>query len=297
MTTAAAPRFAYFGHHKCATRWIVAILRDIASAAHLTCVEYHNAKMFDFKLKTTLERMPVDFLFYTNAAYGHAAGILETAQGFHVVRDPRDVCVSSYFSHLHSHATEHWPELAAHRKRLQAISRHEGLLLEMEFRRQQFLDMATWEYSHPNCMEVRFEDLTANDCERFMEIFEFLDIIGENPHTVEVDVTAMHTGLGACLRLLRKKYFSTPAGPAHIPAARLLEIVYNNRFSQKTGGRRKGAEDTHHHYRKGISGDWRNYFEPEHIAFFKAHYNELLLKLGYEQDPDWDRQVTPLQNP
>ena len=40
-------------------------------------------------------------------------------------------------------------------------------------------------------------------------------------------------------------------------------------------------------FRKGIVGDWKNVFEPKHILKFKQEANEMLLRLGYEDSPDW----------
>ena len=65
------------------------------------------------------------------------------------------------------------------------------------------------------------------------------------------------------------------------------KITERHSFQKKAAGRQKGVEKQTHHYRKGIAGDWRNYFEPVHIAEFKRRYNDVLLKLGYETDPDW----------
>lgn len=70
-------------------------------------------------------------------------------------------------------------------------------------------------------------------------------------------------------------------------AERLLGIVYQNRFSRKSGGRSFGEENVKSHYRKGTLGDWRNHFNQEHIKLFKDNYNHLLIKLGYESDSNW----------
>ena len=39
--------------------------------------------------------------------------------------------------------------------------------------------------------------------------------------------------------------------------------------------------------RKGVSGDWRNYFSEENVASFKLVAGEALLSLGYELSSDW----------
>lgn len=42
-----------------------------------------------------------------------------------------------------------------------------------------------------------------------------------------------------------------------------------------------------HHLRKGIAGDWRNYFDRGLLALAGKHLTELLIDLGYEQRGDW----------
>jgi hypothetical protein len=67
----------------------------------------------------------------------------------------------------------------------------------------------------------------------------------------------------------------------------LKEILSGQDFKKKTGGREAGQEDKKSHYRKGVSGDWVNHMKAVHLKYFVAHYNPVLLKLGYESDPDW----------
>jgi hypothetical protein len=40
-------------------------------------------------------------------------------------------------------------------------------------------------------------------------------------------------------------------------------------------------------FRKGIIGDWRNYFTSEHKQAFKNVAGQLLIDLGYEPNFDW----------
>ncbi|CAN5422716.1 sulfotransferase domain-containing protein [soil metagenome] len=63
-----------------------------------------------------------------------------------------------------------------------------------------------------------------------------------------------------------------------------------NLFSKKAG-RKQGEEDKFSFYRKGISGDWKNYFDDELKALFKtamdSQWNKLLIEMGYETGSDW----------
>ena len=68
----------------------------------------------------------------------------------------------------------------------------------------------------------------------------------------------------------------------------MAEIIDENSFARKSQGRDKGQENTKTSLTaKGVAGDWKNHLKPEHILYFKDNYNDLLLKLEYESDPDW----------
>jgi lipopolysaccharide transport system ATP-binding protein len=71
-----------------------------------------------------------------------------------------------------------------------------------------------------------------------------------------------------------------------IDDSQLKNIVETNSFEAQTG-RRKGEEDIQSHFRKGIVGDWRNYFTDEIKDKFKELYGDLLIQTGYEKDYSW----------
>ncbi|MEX1061039.1 MAG: hypothetical protein WED13_08455, partial [Methyloceanibacter sp.] len=73
------------------------------------------------------------FLSYINADRAFIKQLDMPFRAVHVIRDPRDVVVSAYFSHLHSHPTSGWPELIDFRGKLTSLSTKEGLLAEFEF--------------------------------------------------------------------------------------------------------------------------------------------------------------------
>jgi len=249
---------AFFGHHKAATMWICAIFHSVAEILKIQHANYWDAKLFDLRLKDTLIANDIQLFSYTNADYKYISEIINEIIGFHVVRDPRDIVVSSYFSHLYSHPTDVWPELVVHRKKLQRISRDKGLLLEMDFRCQEFSELLTWNYSNQNILEFKMEDITSDPKNYFLKIFNFLGLISDN---------------------FEAKKSITPSV--------LMKLIDDNDFSKKSGGRKPGQENIHHHYRKGLAGDWINYFKKEHIDYFKLKYNDLLLKLGYENTREW----------
>lgn len=251
---------AYFGHHKAGTTWISKIINSVCLYREIKVAGFHSPEVFNYDLKTTITHNNITFFSYTNADISYVHHI-PNLKGFHVVRDPRDIVVSAYFSHLYSHATEYWPELVEQRNRLRCLSKNEGLLLTIKFLEHLkvnnlalylFDSMYNWDYSLHNIMELKFEDIISNPYEKFAEIFRFL-------------------GIGDDLKALTA----------------LKEALKENDFFAMSGGRSPGQEDIKNHYRKGVSGDWRNHFQKEHINYFKAKYNDLLIKLGYEVCQDW----------
>lgn len=241
---------AYFGHHKCATQYVNSIIRQVCRNIGLKFISVHNPQMFNNNLRKYVDESDIDFIAYINANYCYA-GLLNNYKGFHVVRDPMDIVVSAYFSHLYSHPTSEWPQLEEFRKNLKQLSKDDGLILEMSFRKNQFEQMYNWNYTLPIVLEIKMEVLTANPNNIFLEIFQFIGFKDESINKV------------------------------------LSQAIQDNQFSKLAGGRKPGEEDVKNHYRKGLAGDWINHFSKRHIDFFKEHYNDLLIKLGYERGYNW----------
>jgi hypothetical protein len=281
-----APVRFFFGHHRCATSWVNDIFAAVARELRLRHRTVHHVRMFGGDLRRFTEEGDTDCLAYVNADYEHVRR-LERVRGFHVVRDPRDVTVSAYFSHLHSHSVAEWPELRAHRQRLQSLGRDEGLTAEMENLRWEFACMQSWHYDHPDILELRMEDLTADPYQTMIRIYGFLGLLDEDRFSLRK--RALYP-IFKGLRLLEGRLgarVALPVGPERLPVERLLGIVWENDFATKANGRAPGREDPRSHYRKGSAGDWRNHFTARHIAYFKEHFGDLLVTLGYERDREW----------
>lgn len=242
-----------------------------------------------------VEGEQVDVLSYANASAAHAA-TLPLYRGVHVVRDPRDVLVSAYFSHLKTHGTDDWPELIEHRERLQSLSKQDGLMAEMEFSAPFFRDMATWNYHQPNVLELHMEDVTARPEEAFLQITRFLDLLDPDApgHGVQ------RAWNEAVYRLNRINHRGRRFMPGRIPMfpvpkrrrrtipSAVVRRIMQQRTFERLTGRKRGEENTNSHLRKGVPGDWVNHFEPVHIAAFKTRYEGLVEKLGYETGEMWD---------
>ncbi|HNB60659.1 MAG TPA: sulfotransferase [Phycisphaerales bacterium] len=64
-------------------------------------------------------------------------------------------------------------------------------------------------------------------------------------------------------------------------------IVEECRFEKFSEGRPRGEADPKAEWRKGIIGDWRNYFTEDDKAMFKRMAGGLLVELGYAKDLNW----------
>jgi hypothetical protein len=66
-----------------------------------------------------------------------------------------------------------------------------------------------------------------------------------------------------------------------------LRWITERHSFERQAGRKRGEEDIHSHHRKGIIGDWRNYFDEKIKLFFKEKYGNILIDTGYENSLDW----------
>jgi hypothetical protein len=251
----------------------------------------------------------VDLLCYTNADPEQVRQFPEDTRAIHVVRDPRDIVVSAYFSHRNSHGLAGFPQLREHRRRLREVGLGDGLLLEIEFRAGQFAQMEAWSYGRPNVLELKLEDLSRSP-ERQLEALQFLSVVGDTAARAAGPFTRGYnravTRAGNLYRELPRRYQvrvrhrPPDQGPylsgsawsrrlvrraLHLRPGEAQSIIERHRFERLTGGRPPGVEDVHHHYRKGIAGEWRSLFEERHRALFTRLYPNLVAALGYGS---WD---------
>lgn len=75
-------------------------------------------------------------------------------------------------------------------------------------------------------------------------------------------------------------------GEVSVDTERLKNTV--NKFSfEKQTGRKPGEANVQDNKRKGIIGDWKNYFDTETAKLFHQYAGDVLQKLAYEQDSEW----------
>lgn len=230
------------GYHKVATTTFRKILKKIAQQFNW---EFQSCKQDELKMGTDV--------FIQNHSQIDLSR-LPPHVGSHIIRDPRDLVISGYF--YHQWCTEKWCnqkrkiyEGRSYQEVLNSLSKEEGIVFEMERSRSAIENMANWNYSNPNFIEIRLEELSANQIEVFTRIF----------HKFELNEVQMEQA---------------------------LSVVEKLTF-EKLSGRKPGEENRKSHFRKGVPGDWKNHFTEEHKKTFKQMYPSVLVKLGYEQNEDW----------
>jgi hypothetical protein len=65
------------------------------------------------------------------------------------------------------------------------------------------------------------------------------------------------------------------------------QAVNSASFETLSKGRKRGQEDATSFFRKGVAGDWREFFTKRDREIYKEIAGDLLIQLGYEKDYDW----------
>lgn len=165
---------------------------------------------------------------------------------FFVQRDPRDILVSWYFSNRYSHKLG-FPELDKRRQELAQLSERDGILATVgQFGAiaNMLRSWATAAKSDPSITIMRYEDLTGPDkAAAWSRLLTHCDI--------------------------------------KVPADVLTKVLDTYAFEKISGGRKLGEEDKQEKYRKGVPGDWKNYFDKDTRQRFADLYGDLPRDLGY----------------
>jgi hypothetical protein len=166
-----------------------------------------------------------------------------------VLRDPRDLIVSEYFSVKHSHPVN-GQTLQSVRDELQSVGVRDGLntIMRINLEIPYHAGMADWmrlATEDARVLVVKFEDVFGSrQAEAVRRVFEHCDI--------------------------------------HLEGPRLRELLQAFSFEAFSGGRKPGTEDPSAHWRKGVAGDWKLYFDDATRRTYVDMFGDLPERLGYE---------------
>jgi hypothetical protein len=240
-------------HHKAGTVWMNHTFRTIAKK-----LDIRFLPTLGFMVLPEADRAPPLILSASNGREGVEPGLFdrEDVRIFHLIRDPRDVLISSM--HYHRRAKENWllrtgddfggqTYQAALNARASDRERY-----DFEMRNataKNVANMLGWDYDRASSFECRYEDL-IRDTERKL----FADIVRHLGFAKEE--------IPLCRRVFWK-----------------LAIF---------GGKADAREDAAiAHVRSGEPEQWRGVFDRRLGETFLAQFGDALIRLGYEKDDAW----------
>ena len=247
--------------HKSGSQWLKAVFKDTTTFSYSGLEQYSYADYLPGKMdprKITERYFKQSFpknkivsplyISYDSISKVPKSGRYKT---IYILRDPRDLVVSDYFSMKLSHSP--YPQVVSTRNKLLAMDETKGLV----FCLQRLVDNGTfgaqrsWIHAKDDTiLMVRYEDLISADSKvYFRKIFDHCEI--------------------------------------DLPEEVLGKLIDRYSFKKMSKGRNPGQEDKQNHYRKGIAGDWQNCFSDNIKNVFKQKTGDLLIVLGYEQDMNW----------
>ena len=224
-------------HHRVGTLWFKTVLGS--------CAETFGLKFFEGEQS----ELPGDAAIFLQNHSKIRVRELPPLRGTHLIRDPRDVVVSGYYYHLS--CEEEWclvPQRRfggrSYQDVLRTLGHDDGIEFEMRYAAAAtFREMASWNYGDPRFLELKYEDLIADEARVFARIFE-------------------HYGFGAQEQ------------------RRALEIALSKSFERVTN-RPVGVSEDGHHLRRGLPGQWREEFTAKHVALSEQLFGKGLVRLGY----------------
>lgn len=178
-----------------------------------------------------------------------------------MLRDPRDQIISNLF-HLRRDSTNAWhqdflrfSDAAAIMALIEGLPGHPEKPALRSICEVYDISLS-WQSARRPVLFIRYEDLIQDSAQEFQHVLAFAGI-SIAPPLVEA-------------------------------------VAERNRFERLSVGRKfwkparqTGQVDPNSHFRKGITGDWRNYLTTQHIERFKEVSGELLIRLGYETSQTW----------
>ncbi len=243
----AVPLLFVLGHPKSGTTWMCQLLAD-----------YFRLPFPQYSL------LPIGC---SAVLHCHNTPSKKYRHGVYVIRDGRDVMVSTYF-HLRGRAFS--KTSTAYQRRI-----FEGLEPDVEPR----LNMGPF-----------MSRLLQRPSGGWTKLANWGEHVGaylamENARLPVVRYEALLSdGEGALVNLIRDLTGNEP------DIGRVREALQRCSF-KKQAGRRPGDENRESYLRKGQSGDWMNHFSREAAELFDEHFGDVLIEMGYATDHDWVQEV------
>lgn len=268
----------FFGHHKCASQWVTLVIERMCNELgwKSVCAFQYTIDKYGSLQKFIDEEKP-DFLILPESTHERTLEIKVDYKGFHIIRDPRDIIVSCYFSHKKSHKISRFIPTAEHREKLQLLSKEEGLDYEISISKVFIENIYEWNYNYDNIFESKFEIITNSPKSELVNIYSFLDLLEENTSIV----FSLMCYFNRVMQKLKINFFKIKL--KKYTGEQLEKTLNELSFESLKAGKNKGLGKTSSHYRQGSSGDWMNHLSDEQEKKILNYFPNILDKLGYNK--------------
>jgi hypothetical protein len=165
-----------------------------------------------------------------------------------IVRDGRDIAVSAAFFHQKYYG-QSWERFFENAE-MNRINSEYAMGWGWQFKDFYSKAFAMAREYPNNVMIVRYEDLLVDPMQYMAKVYGFLSVSAEQ--------------------------------------ALVKACVDSCSFERLSGGRSRGSADSSSFFRKGISGDWKNYFTKKAVEEFKKVAGDFLIESGYESNDNWN---------
>lgn len=235
---------------KTGSQWINAVLKDpvVRRRSGLGVYPGHRYEWDEFH--SSFPR----YLFVPNLyiSYGSYEEIRKPPnyKAVYVLRDPRDIVVSWYYSMRYSHRL--MGKVTRHRKVLETKNKSEGLAYCIKALALKMTFMRTWLYHKDDdrILFVRFEELTDNPVTEFMKIFEHC--------CIDIDEEELSKLLG-----------------------RYTKDKMRDRDQRRSRLTKRSIASVDHYREEG--SNWQSEFEERHLELFDRVNGNLLTLAGYRE--------------
>jgi hypothetical protein len=241
---------------RCGSHWLGWMLRDATGLRKYPLVPQGTDRdaRWEGLVREAVEHAKEGYFFIQHPPFHYLREIPITTQIIALVRDPRDIAISMAYYALRDDADLDKIEISWQAVGLPRDGSEEEML---SYCKEQGFNLPWWisymanvpGYRIPHIL-VRYEDL-MQDTEG--ELARILQCLGRS-----------------------------------LPQEEIRNIVQGRSFGSFAEGRERGIEDKSHHYRKGVVGDWANYFTEEENTRFCAKYRWYMEHFRYKEKSNGD---------
>jgi len=190
----------------------------------------------------------------------------------YLVRDGRDVLISYYHHQLI------WND--KNKKEAHNVNYHRNAVGFSNFENVQenILEYMQYSYTHVPSKRTRF--VFPGNWQEYNEAWT--EQMHNNPNIYMVRYEDLLENTADVLGKLMEEFLDVQ----DLDQKKIEEVVQKYSFENQTK-RKKGEENAKSFLRKGIRGDWKNYFGNKEKEVFKEYSKNVLIRLGYEENQDW----------